>query len=124
MVMINSAKGSLQKKKLGHLKVNFFYVYFAFQTILSILIFHENVPFFGRLGLGIGVPPLSLKLCLKFGFGKTLNHERGLLTELTRLRQGSVNKYELFTCADSPTFKVPCHRKSSRTLNAVFSKKK
>ena len=39
MVMINSAKGSLQKKKLGHLKVNFFYVYFAFQTILSILIF-------------------------------------------------------------------------------------
>ena len=62
MVMINSAKGSLQKKKLGHLKVNFFYVYFAFQTILSILIFHENVPFWGAKKLGQGNPPPRLKI--------------------------------------------------------------
>ena len=50
--------------RLGHQKIEeeqaYIYVYFAFQTIMCIFIFHENVQFFcivRRLGLGIGVPP-------------------------------------------------------------------
>ena len=55
-------------RKLVHLKVKKnFDVYFAFQTILSILIFHENVPFWGAKKLGQGNPPPSLENCPNFG---------------------------------------------------------
>ena len=37
-----------------------FNVYFAFQTILSNLFFHENLPFFGFFLVGTGEPPPSL----------------------------------------------------------------